>query len=201
MLTFQLFSVSAFDWAAFCFLLSQFLLFPCEAMLYLLFQLGEEAAGGSASTTGRYALEANRVVEVVPLLSLTRIPQSPKGVAGMFVYRGRAVPAVDLCELTGGSAARERLSTRIIIIDYSTEQGARSMEHGASPSSPRGIPCRSHSSPRGIPVPVGLDSVPSIPRGEADKPIPRGEPPTSTNSVRNTDNVSDSCSSTEKLKR
>jgi chemotaxis-related protein WspB len=82
-------------------------------MLILLFQLGKD----------RYALEANRVVEVVPLLSLTKIPQAPKGVAGMFVYRGRAVPAVDLCELTIGSPARERLSTRIIVVDYSEASG------------------------------------------------------------------------------
>jgi len=95
-------------------------------MLILLFQLGKD----------RYALEANRVVEVVPLLSLTKIPQAPKGVAGMFVYRGRAVPAVDLCELTIGSPARERLSTRIIIIDYSAAEvrGARDQVSDPDPS-------------------------------------------------------------------
>ena len=82
-------------------------------MLILLFQLGKD----------RYALEANRVVEVVPLLSLTKIPQAPKGVAGMFVYRGRAVPAVDLCELIIGIPARERLSTRIIVVEYSEASG------------------------------------------------------------------------------
>jgi len=105
------------------------LLFPrerTEIMLYLLFQLGEEGNDGSrhtraAASAGRYALEANRVIEVVPLLSLTRIPQAPKGVGGMFVYRGQAVPAIDLCEMTVGRPARERLSTRIIIIDYSEE--------------------------------------------------------------------------------
>jgi chemotaxis-related protein WspB len=78
-------------------------------MLFLLFQLGDD----------RYALEARRVVEVVPMLSLKRIPHTPKGVAGMFVYHGRAIPALDLCELTFGRPARERLSTRIIVIDYS----------------------------------------------------------------------------------
>ena len=82
-------------------------------MLFLLFQLGND----------RYALEANRVVEVVPLLSLKTIPQAPKGVAGILVYRGRAIPALDLCDLTFGRPARERMSTRIIIVSYSEAPG------------------------------------------------------------------------------
>ena len=82
-------------------------------MLFLLFQLGKD----------RYALEASRVVEVVPMLELKRLPQAPKGVAGIFSYRGRPVPAVDLCELATGSPASERLSTRIIIVNYRVEDG------------------------------------------------------------------------------
>jgi chemotaxis-related protein WspB len=75
-------------------------------MLFLLFQIGPD----------RYALEASRAVEVVPLLALKKIPQAPRGVAGLFNYRGQPVPAIDLCELTLGRPARERLSTRIIIV-------------------------------------------------------------------------------------
>jgi chemotaxis-related protein WspB len=82
-------------------------------MLFLLFQLGND----------RYALEAGRVVEVVPYLALKKIPQAPKWVAGLFNYRGRSVPAVDLCELTLGHPAGERLSTRIIIVNYSSANG------------------------------------------------------------------------------
>jgi len=77
-------------------------------MLFVMFQLGNE----------RYALEASRVVEVVPLLALKKFPQAPKGVAGIFVYRGQPVPAVDLCELMFSRPAQERLSTRIIVVDY-----------------------------------------------------------------------------------
>ncbi|HTL56678.1 MAG TPA: chemotaxis protein CheW [Candidatus Limnocylindrales bacterium] len=77
-------------------------------MLFLLFHLGND----------RYALDARRVVEVVPLLDLKRLPQAPKGVAGIFNYRGQPVPAVDLCELTLGCGAAERLSTRIIIVHH-----------------------------------------------------------------------------------
>lgn len=82
-------------------------------MLFVLFHLGKE----------RYALEAQRVVEIVPLLALKKIPQSPRGVAGLFLYRGRPVPALDLCELTLGRPAAEHFSTRIIIINYSPAQG------------------------------------------------------------------------------
>jgi len=77
-------------------------------MLFLLFRLGKE----------RYALEASRVLEVLPLLNLRRLPQAPKGVAGVFNYRGTPVPAVDLSELTLGHPAKERLSTRIIVVNY-----------------------------------------------------------------------------------
>ncbi len=82
-------------------------------MLYLLFQLGKD----------RYALEAARVVEVLPLLNLKQFPNAPRGLAGIFNYRGRPVPAVDLCELTMGQPASERLSTRIIVVNYPDEQG------------------------------------------------------------------------------
>jgi chemotaxis-related protein WspB len=82
-------------------------------MLFLLFQLGVD----------RYALEASRVVEVVPLLELKRLPQAPQGVAGIFNYRGRPVPAIDLSELTLGQPTSERLSTRIIIVSYHDSAG------------------------------------------------------------------------------
>lgn len=82
-------------------------------MLFLLFQLGDD----------RYALEASRVVEAVPLLELRRLPQAPKGVAGMINYLGRPVPVVDVSELTLGQCARERLSTRIILVNHADDAG------------------------------------------------------------------------------
>jgi chemotaxis-related protein WspB len=82
-------------------------------MLFLLFQLGKD----------RYALEASRVVEVVPLLALKKMLQAPNGVAGVFNYRGHPVPAVDLGLLTQGQPASERLSTRIIVVNYPDESG------------------------------------------------------------------------------
>jgi len=82
-------------------------------MLFLLFQLGND----------RYALEAHRILEVIPFLDLKRLPQAPKGVAGVFNYRGQPVPAIDLSELTLGRPARECLSTRIIIVQHPNPGG------------------------------------------------------------------------------
>jgi len=82
-------------------------------MLFLLFQAGNY----------RYVLEAAKVVEVLPLVNLTKISNAPRGVAGMFNYRGKPVPAVDLCELTQGQPADERLSTRIIVVNHPDESG------------------------------------------------------------------------------
>ncbi len=58
------------------------------------------------------------------MLELKRLPQAPKGVAGIFNYRGHPVPAVDLCELATGKPASERLSTRIIVVNYRPDNGA-----------------------------------------------------------------------------
>jgi chemotaxis-related protein WspB len=84
-------------------------------MLFLLFQIGNE----------RYALEAGRVVEVLPMLALKQLPQSPDAFAGIFNYHGRPVPVLDLCRLTIGQPAAERLSTRIILINSPDGRGSQ----------------------------------------------------------------------------
>jgi chemotaxis-related protein WspB len=81
-------------------------------MLFLLFQLGKDL----------YALEAGQVVEVLPLVEITQIPQSPRGVAGMFNHRGEPVPVIDLSELTLGQSAARRFSTRMILVHYADEK-------------------------------------------------------------------------------
>src|SRR6266699_3866465 len=77
-------------------------------MLFLLFQLGKD----------RYALAANRFVEVLPLVALKRLPQAPIGLAGLCNYRGRPVPALDFCALALGHPASARLRPRIISVKY-----------------------------------------------------------------------------------
>jgi chemotaxis-related protein WspB len=74
-------------------------------MLFLHFQIGEES----------YALDADRIVEILPLVELNAIRHAPEGIAGSFDYRGRFISVVDLCALELGRPARPRLSTRIIV--------------------------------------------------------------------------------------
>jgi chemotaxis-related protein WspB len=82
-------------------------------MMFLLFHLGKD----------RYVLDASRVIEVLPLVALKKIPGAPQGVAGLFNYQGQPVPAIDLSDLTLGQPSADRLSTRIIIVNYPDEAG------------------------------------------------------------------------------
>ena len=82
-------------------------------MLFLLFQLGNEY----------YALDAGQIAEVLPLVTIKRIPQAPPGVAGVFEYRGAPVPAIDLSQLVLGRPAERRLSTRLIVVRYPGDNG------------------------------------------------------------------------------
>jgi chemotaxis-related protein WspB len=84
-------------------------------MLFLLFRVGKE----------HYALEAGRVIEVVPCVPLRAHPGTPGYVAGLFNYRGGIVPVLDLGVLAGGARCAGKLSTRIILIDYQAKDGAR----------------------------------------------------------------------------
>lgn len=82
-------------------------------MLYLLFELGEN----------RFAVEAIRVVEVLPLLEISPMPHAPRGVPGFFNYRGTLVPVLDLVQLITPQPAEHRLSTRIILINFTDQTG------------------------------------------------------------------------------
>jgi len=75
-------------------------------MLFLHFQLGDDG----------FALAADRVVEILPLVSLEKERHAPQAIAGTFNYRGRFVSVVDLCALELGRPARQRVSTRIIMV-------------------------------------------------------------------------------------
>lgn len=75
-------------------------------MLFLLLQLGDD----------RYAIEAARVVEVLPLVQVKAMPHAPAGIAGLINYRGVPVPVVDLCAWALGRPARQRLSTRVVLM-------------------------------------------------------------------------------------
>lgn len=83
-------------------------------MLLLVFQLGQH----------RFALDTRQVAEVLPLVQHRPLPQAPAGVAGVFSYHGRPVPLVDLAAISLGEPSQQRMSTRIILVNY--EDGAES---------------------------------------------------------------------------
>jgi chemotaxis-related protein WspB len=76
-------------------------------MLFLLFQIG----------AGRYALEAKRVAEVLPLLPIRPLAKAPPGVAGALNYRGAPLAVIDLSRLIAGRPAAARMSTRIVVVN------------------------------------------------------------------------------------
>lgn len=82
-------------------------------MMYVLFSIGKD----------RYALDTSHIVEVVPRVELWQIPKAPRYVAGLFRYRGRLVPVLDLCQLMQGQPCPVRLSTRILLVHYPGEDG------------------------------------------------------------------------------
>jgi len=65
-----------------------------------------------------YAIESRRVVEVLPLVPARPIPRAPDYVRGIFTYRGRLVPLIDLGRRLADSPLQERLSTRVIVVAY-----------------------------------------------------------------------------------
>jgi chemotaxis-related protein WspB len=84
-------------------------------MLVLTFQVGHEPL----------ALDIHRVREVVPRVRLQPVSGAPGWLAGVFVYRGQAVPVIDLHRLVGGSECPSHLSSRIILVPHDGPGGGR----------------------------------------------------------------------------
>jgi chemotaxis-related protein WspB len=82
-------------------------------MLILTFQIG-----GSY-----YAMNCGLVLEIVPMVRLREFPKAPPYLLGIFQYRGKAVPVIDLCALAGYDNARGLLSTRIIMTAFKDVSG------------------------------------------------------------------------------
>lgn len=64
------------------------------------------------------AIEARLVTEVLPLVPARPLPQVPDYVLGIFTYRGDLVPLVDLSRRMAASPPKERLSTRVIVVEF-----------------------------------------------------------------------------------
>lgn len=70
-----------------------------------------------------YAIAVRRVVEVVPRVELRTLPHAPNHLVGLLHYRGGAVPIVDLGLLMGSEPCRDRLGTRIILVEGQATEG------------------------------------------------------------------------------
>jgi chemotaxis-related protein WspB len=75
-------------------------------MLLLLFHIGNNL----------YAIETSKVVEILPMVMLRRVQPARDSVVGVFNYRGRIIPAVDLCHLVSGKPSQTCYRTRIILV-------------------------------------------------------------------------------------
>lgn len=69
-----------------------------------------------------YFLPSRTVIEVLPLVPARPLPLMPSFLRGIFTYRGRLVPLVDLGRRFAAVDAAEkrpdRLSTRVIVVEF-----------------------------------------------------------------------------------
>lgn len=70
-----------------------------------------------------FAIESRHVIEVLPLVPHRQMPLLPDYVAGMFTYRGRLIPVIDLGVRLRGRPVTRRLSTRIIVVHFTASSG------------------------------------------------------------------------------
>lgn len=70
-----------------------------------------------------YAVESRRVIEVLPLVPARPLPRVPDYIRGIFTYRGRLVPLIDLGRRLADAEVTERLSTRVIVVEFTPAGG------------------------------------------------------------------------------
>ena len=124
-----------------------------------------------------YAVDVTRVVEVVPRVDPRPIPRTPPFLAGLFGYRGRVVPAIDMGLLLGKACAPARLSTRVILVEA---RDARSGGQDRAPRRAGGVsPLSSEPDPdMGLTPPRSPDAAPAGPdrrTGQRRRPCRAGE--------------------------
>jgi|LauGreDrversion4_2_1035121.scaffolds.fasta_scaffold07678_4 chemotaxis-related protein WspB len=70
-----------------------------------------------------YAIDTETVVEVIPQVLLRPLSGAPDHLRGVFNFRGRVVPVVDVTQLIAGEACADHLSSRIIMVRHNTSDG------------------------------------------------------------------------------
>lgn len=84
-----------------------------EPRLLLLLAAGEQL----------YAIPTEAVVEVIPQVLLRPLSGAPDHLRGVFNFRGRVVPVVDVTQLIAGEPCAAYLSSRIIMIRNTGSDG------------------------------------------------------------------------------
>ena len=76
---------------------------------------------------GAYAIRCEHIVAVIPRVELRSVAKGAAWLKGVFVYRAQLTPVIDLCQLIGGYACPERLSSRIALVRCKNEGGPRTL--------------------------------------------------------------------------
>ena len=84
---------------------------------YLTFGLGSE----------EYGLEILKVKEIIGVMNITPVPQTPKCVKGVINLRGKVIPVVDLRLKFGMDAVEYNDRTCIIVVDIAGKAGKKTV--------------------------------------------------------------------------
>ena len=68
-----------------------------------------------------YAVGIDKIKEVIPVVEIRPLPESPDYMKGLINYRGTISPVIDLCMLIKGYESKYFLSTRIVMIEFEGE--------------------------------------------------------------------------------
>ena len=75
----------------------------------------------------QFGVEILRVREIIGLLAITPLPQTPPYVRGVMNLRGRIIPVIDLRQRFGLAAAEATKETCIIVLEATEQDGAQTV--------------------------------------------------------------------------
>ncbi len=78
-----------------------------EFLQFVSFNLGDE----------EYAIEILKVQEIIRMIEITRVPNSPEFINGVINLRGRVIPVLDLGKRIGLSEKEHSGDSRIIVVE------------------------------------------------------------------------------------
>jgi purine-binding chemotaxis protein CheW len=80
-----------------------------QTALYITFKLGDEM----------FSIDVAQVREILDMIPITKVPQSPDFMRGVINVRGSVVPVVDMRLKFGMSETQKTVNTRIIVMELS----------------------------------------------------------------------------------